>query len=248
MATEILSKYVLPGSKIDIRVTRKKKGEDEQEETKYYQSNVYDVLSEDRIEVVMPMEKAKIVLLPVGGVYDLFFYTDTSIYQCRARIVDREKKDNIYLLTMDLISNLRKHQRREYYRFSCALEMSARPLEEKEITSMEEEGMKKEMVVPELPLKRSIIVDISGGGLRFVSDYKYETESIVLCKYRLDTYEGVKILEVLGKVLSVKELENREGMFEHRIQYINIEDEVREEIIKYIFEEERKNLKKKDKL
>lgn len=248
MASEILSKYVLPGSKVDIGVTRKKRDGNEQEETKFYQSSVYDVVSEDRIEVVMPMEKTKIILLPIGGVYDLFFYTESSIYQCRSRIVDREKKENVYLLTMDLISNLRKHQRREYYRFSCALEMKARPLEQEEITSLEEQGMKKEMVVPELPLKRSVIVDISGGGLRFVSDYKYEADSIILCKYRLDTYEGIKVLEVLGKVLSVKEIENRERMFEHRIQYINIDDEVREEIIKYIFEEERKTLKRKDKI
>lgn len=245
MASEILSKYVLPGSKVDIRVTKRKKGDKESEESKYYQTQVYDVISEDRIEVVMPMEKTKIVLLPIGGEFDLFFYTETSIYQCRSKIVDRNKKENVYLLTMDLISNLRKHQRREFYRFSCALEMKARVLGVEEITSLEEKGMKEEMTVPGLPLKRSIIVDISGGGLRFVSDYKYEPESVILCKYQLDSYEGTKVVEVLGKVLSVSEIENRSGMFEHRICYINISEDEREEIIKFIFEEERRSLKKK---
>lgn len=32
----------------------------------------------------------------------------------------------------------------------------------------------------------------------------------------------------------MKELENRRGTFEHRVQYINIDNQQREEIIRYI--------------
>ena len=46
-----------------------------------------------------------------------------------------------------------------------------------------------------------------------------------------------------SKVLSVRELENRKGVFEHRVQYVNVDATEREEIIKYIFDEERKTLK-----
>ena len=45
--------------------------------------------------------------------------------------------------------------------------------------------------------------------------------------------------------MSVRELENRKGVFEHRVQYINMDAEEREEIIKYIFDEERKTIKNK---
>ena len=44
----------------------------------------------------------------------------------------------------------------------------------------------------------------------------------------------------------MKELENRRGTFEHRVQYINIDNQQREEIIRYIFEEERKNRQRKN--
>ena len=50
--------------------------------------------------------------------------------------------------------------------------------------------------------------------------------------------------EIIGKILSVKESENKKGVFEHRVKYINMGVNDREEIIKYIFEEERKNLRK----
>lgn len=246
MSGNLLSKYVIPGNKVDIRTLRDGRNSEEQK-VKIYQSQIYDIISEDRIEVVMPMEQAKIILLPIGGEYDVFFYSENGLYQCRVRIVDREKRKNTYLLVMDLISNLRKDQRREFYRFSCALEMNSRALENEEVQMLEEKGDIDVIMAPALPLKRSIIVDISGGGLRFVSDYSYEEGSILLCKYQLDTDEGVKFYENLGKVLSVKEMENKVGVYEHRVQYLNIENAVREDIIKYIFEEERKNLKKIDK-
>ena len=47
----------------------------------------------------------------------------------------------------------------------------------------------------------------------------------------------------MGKVLSARELENKPGVFEHRVQYYNMDEDIREEIIKFIFEEERKQRK-----
>ena len=54
----------------------------------------------------------------------------------------------------------------------------------------------------------------------------------------------IKKYEIIGKVLAVSELENRPGVYEHRVQYYNMDVETREEIIRFIFEEERRNRKK----
>ena len=89
-----------------------------------------------------------------------------------------------------------------------------------------------------------VIVDISGGGLRFLSSQKYEPGSLILCSYHLLKDGERKKYDVVGKVLAVKELENRRGMFEHRVQYYNLDVNTREEIIRFIFEEERKSRKK----
>ncbi len=244
MAGKLLSKYVASGNKVEIRKTARRKLNGEEPEVKVYLSQVYDVLSEDKIEVVMPMEKTKIVLLPVGAEYDISFYSSNGVYQCKAKVTDRGKKNNVYLLVMELTSNLRKDQRREFYRFSCALEMNSRALDGEEIEKLENDGMMDDMLSEGEPLKQSVIVDISGGGLRFVSDHAYDKESIILCKYQLDTGKGMKEYDILGKVLSVQEVQTKNGLYEHRVQYIDIDDEVREEIIKYIFETERKNRKK----
>ena len=155
--------------------------------------------------------------------------------------MDRYKTDNKYILLFELSSNLRKFQRREYYRLSCALEMNARVLEKEEIKALEQ---KSKYLVPGLPLKRSIIVDISGGGIRFVGDYAYEPESLICCKYHLVIEGKDKEYTLISQIISVRELEEKPGLFEHRAKYINIDTLDREEIIKFIFEEERKNRKR----
>lgn len=238
----MLSKFISVGNKIELRAVERRAAESQEENQKVYHSSVYDILSEDTLEITMPMEQTKLILLPVDGKYDLVFYGETCLYQCFARIIDRYKSNNVYILVVELTSNLRKYQRREFYRFSCALEMCARTLEREEIQAVE--GELSYALTPGLPLKRSVIVDISGGGLRFMSEQRYEPDSFLYCTYHLLKGEGFKEYEVIGRVLSVRELDGKPGTFEHRVQYYNLDVDTREEIIKFIFEEERKNRKK----
>ena len=240
----ILSKFIEPGNRIELQKVRRLR-EDEDSKRKVYGSQLIDIISDDRIEISMPMEKTKLILLPVGGEYDLYFFTTNGLYQCYARVVDRYKTNNMFLVQMELTSNLRKHQRREYYRFSCALEMNSRPLEREEVLAIEKDSamLQSDILVPELPLQRSVIADISGGGLRFVAEYAYEIDSLILCKYSLWLEGESKEYNLYGRVLDVKPIENRPGFYEHRVQYIHMDKDNREEIIKYIFHEERKTLK-----
>lgn len=237
----MLSKYVAPGNKVEMQAVERAKYIDDTEKKKVYQTLVCDILSEDRLEIYMPMEKSKLILLPVNAEYDLYFYTQAGLYQCFANVIDRYKTDNQFILLMELTSNLRKFQRREYYRLSCALEMNSRPLEKEEVEVVERGNS---FLVPGLPLKRSVIVDISGGGIRFIGNYAYEPESLVCCKYNLVVDGDAKEYTLVAKVLMVRELEDRPGVYEHRAQYINIDTSEREEIIRFIFEEERKHRKR----
>ncbi len=238
----MISKFLAPGDKLELQMLEHIKQDEIDGNKRIYHSQINDILSEDRLEIAMPMEKSKLILLPVDTEYDMTIYTKQGLFQCFVRVVDRYKSDNMYLLVVELTSNLRKNQRREYYRFSCALEMCSRNLEEEEINAIESKI--PYALVPGLPLKRSVIADISGGGLRFLSNQKYEPDSLLYCSYHLVLNNVRKLYEVVGKVLYVREMENRPGVFEHRVKYINMEEEKREEIIKFIFQEERKNMKK----
>lgn len=236
----MLSRIIKPGDRIELRPVEKNRSNAESKIgiTKSYISQVQSLLSEERMEIVMPMEGTKIVLLPVDAVFDMYLTTFSGLYQCFVRIIDRYKSNNVYILAVELTSNLRRYQRREYYRFSCALEMKSRELSEDEIKVVDTVD---EYLTPGLPLKQSVIVDISGGGLRFLSNQQYEPDSLIYINYRLVIKEKVKDYNVVGKVLATKPSENRKGVYEHRVQYVNMGTDDREEIIKYIFEEERKH-------
>lgn len=234
----MLSKLVEAGQTVELESVSVTADGNLDELKKVYRTKVFDILSEDQLEIMMPMEKTKLVLLPVDGEYNLCFYTDSGLFQCFAKVIDRYKSNNVYIVVMELSSNLRKYQRREYYRFSCALEMSSRKLELEEVKAVEK---KQNILVPGLPLKRSVVVDISGGGLRFIANHKYEPDALIYCTYNLLVKGETKTYNLVGKVLRSEELIDRPGIFEHRVQYINMDVDDREEIIRYIFEEERKN-------
>ncbi len=239
----MLENFILPGQRVELRAVKRIKSSEQgqTEESKTYTTKVYDIVSEDRMELFMPMEQTKLILLPVEAEYELFFYTENGLYECVARIIDRYKSNNVYLVAVELETNLRKYQRREYYRYSCALEMDTRDLVEQEIKAVEKH---KDYFVPGLPLKHSVIVDISGGGLRFISSYKYEKDSLIYCRYQLFVHGGEKTYEIVCKLLDVKEIEHRPGEYEHRVVYQNLSNQEREEIIQFIFEEERKSRKR----
>ena len=99
----MLSKYILPGDRVELTPNiRQKMNGDRTIEKKIYLSKVCDIISEERLEIVMPMEKTKLILLPVDGEYEITFYTKSGVFQCGARIVERYKSDGIYLLLFEL--------------------------------------------------------------------------------------------------------------------------------------------------
>ncbi len=236
----MINRFIKEGDRVELTPVggRVKLSDDGTDAPKSYTTKISEITSEDTIEVLMPMEKTKLILLPVDEEYNLVVYTEAGLYQCFVKVIDRYKNDGMFFLALELTSNLRKYQRREYYRFSCALEMCARNLEEEEINAVENKS--KIWLQPNRPIKRSVVVDISGGGLRFMSNQKYEVGSMIYCSYNLVRGNDRKQYELVGKVLDVRELENRPGTYEHRVQYYNIDEGTREEIIQFIFEEERR--------
>ncbi len=171
----MFSKFISLGDKIELQAADQALEEQTASAGKVYMSEVYDILSEDEIEIQMPMEKTKLILLPVDVEFDMIFYTSNGMYQCFGRIVDRYKSNNMYLLRVELTSNLRRYQRREFYRLRCALEMHSRDLKEDEVQTIE--SNMPYTLSKGLPMKESVIVDISGGGLRFLSSQRFEQDS-----------------------------------------------------------------------
>lgn len=238
----MLEQYVFPGQRIELESVKRIIADGEpQQLKKVYSSKVYDVLSTERLEILMPYEQRKLVLLPIDSEYTMYFYVENGIFECSVRIVDRYKTSNSFILVVELLTPLKKYQRREYYRYNCALALETRELSEEECFESEDPFMEYRQ---DIALEKSVIVDISGGGLRFIAGRRYNEGVLLYCRYSLADRTEQKVYEITGKVLHVMPVEKRPGFFEHRIQYYNIDNRKREEIIRYIFEQERSNRKK----
>ncbi len=222
---------------------------------KTYKSQVLDFISEDTASVLMPIEGGRIIPLRVGDKYSLCFFTKKGLYQCKSVITDRTHMNNIYVLTVRFTSELEKFQRRRYYRLEYLLEFKYCIISDLEISIMtrlrnnnyRDEEEKQNYINTLEALEREwlsgTILDISGGGARFVSDCEHERGNMMQISIEFDNESGTRSFHIQAMIISSNKMINRQG-FEHRVQFIDILKEERESIIKFIFEEERRRRKR----
>lgn len=217
----MITKYMELGDKIEL-VSKSSKKEDKQ----VYVSKIQNFDEDGNITILAPIHQAKIVPLGVNTNYYIFVYTSKGLYSCETVVASRSKSENMYFITLKVLTKMKKFQRRQYYRLDCILPFSYNISEE------EDEWTK------------GTILDISGGGIRFSAEEKLERNTPIKCHLELDFDGEIKEISVDGEIVGSKILENEKDLFENRVEFEDISNEYREIIIKYIFEEERKRRKK----
>lgn len=192
----------------------------------------------------MPIEGSRIILLPLGGRYLFEFYAKGGLYRAIGQVKERYKKDNIYVLLIEFRSQLKKMQRREYFRYSCLQDVSFFKIEEKDAQELPPEQIfaklreQPDFYAGQIP---ATLLDLSGGGAKIIGETEMEPESYILLILRLSNSLIDKQYYLKGRVLATKKLENQKERTELRVQFIFYDAQVQEEIIRYIFEEERRS-------
>jgi c-di-GMP-binding flagellar brake protein YcgR len=237
----MIEKFISPGDKLEMKTLNDAILPDGSKGIRVYKSKVYDIHNEDHIEIVMPMEHTKLILLPIDCEYDVCFYAKGGVYRATLKIVDRQKIEGMYILVTELTSNLHKFQRREYYRFNCVVDVKVRELDEEELENMRK-GFSKRVDLDK-PMVAGTIVDISGGGARFVTRELLVEGKDILMNFNLSIMDFDRPFSLSAKLIYSKKIENRPGFIENRVKFEYINNATREEIIRYIFDEERKNRK-----
>ncbi len=243
----MISKIISPGDRIELKKTgaEKKAKEIGAEPAKTYVSQVYDILNEDEMKIAMPIVEGRVIPLPINGRYDLCFYTANGLYQCRAIITDRYKEDELFVLQIEITSDLKKFQRRQYFRLECTMDIWYKILPKEEILEIITDKEKMEELLTG-ELDKGVALDISGGGMRFTSSKRHSSGDCVIVVLRIKKSGNNATCILPGTILKSTSVLNRSDVFEHRVEYNNVQGSVREALIKFIFEEERR-LRQKDK-
>lgn len=227
-------------------------------EPKQYVSQLLDIDQEHNIaKISMPIEKKIIVPLEIGDIYRIVIYTSNGLYQCMTKIMKRYKENNLYMLDVKFISPLEKYQRREYYRLMCDMVVEHRIQSEKEIElldkmvedNFETPEEKQECINAldnlEYDWKTGTCVDLSGGGIKFCSPVMYETDSIIILRI-----SGIPTINDEGATVKLRVIQSfrKENLTDRtyvvRGEFVDINNVMRENLVRYIFEEQRRRMKK----
>ena len=147
------------------------------------------------------------------------------------------------MVEIELKSQPEKFQRREYYRLPCLLDFRYFPVTEEQaaLEDMDDifDALREEGIL-EKPLLGSIL-DLSGGGLRFQVSQELEPDTHLLAELNLRSQTMNRQLYVIVSVISSKRVERLPDIrYEIRGKFVMKDDRIREQIIRYIFEEERR--------
>ena len=233
------------GNKIDIRIVNQiENAKTTGEPPHIYKCQLLDSFENGDIEISMPSENGQIRLLPLGLRYELVFYTKSGLYRGYGEVKERYKTDNRFMLRVAFHTPLNKYQRREYYRLNCAME-AAFYIINKEMAMLEHtdeiETALRENEEAAGEKMSAYVRDISGGGMRFVTDVELPEDSYILVYIRLGEKAQDAVYPIVGRVISSGKVEDvTPAKYEQRVEFILKDSRVREDIIRFIFKEERK--------
>ncbi|MDE6024495.1 MAG: flagellar brake protein [Lachnospiraceae bacterium] len=204
---------------------------------KVYVSKIYDFISQDTIQIAMPIYDGKIVPLPVDEKFAACFYTDKGLLQCNVLITSRYKSGNLFFLEILMLNELEKVQRRDFYRYKCSMNAMIRVVSDDEY----EVGVFDDFEMSEADLEWQLarFIDISGGGAKIIQKNHLEKNEIVMLKFELKILDEIIEFNLFARILSSLLMNGRNDIYEQRLEFLKINKEERDKIIKFIFESER---------
>lgn len=226
------------GNKIDMEILEDGQPVENKERRRVLSCRVMDLPGGEIVRISMPFHEGRLVPLAVGDQYLMNIFAEKGIHASRFTVVNRMKEGNLFLADMEMQEPLKKVQRREYFRHECRLPADYRIVTAEEVQSWEfQKG-------EELEWKRGVIMDISGGGVRMISEYKEKANEYVQLRFVIQPDEEQQRILQYGKLIASIQKENSTTLYEQRIEFEGIGDKERELLIRYIFNEERKKISK----
>lgn len=226
------------GDKLELKKIQKRLYVDT--EDKIYVSQVLDESENDKILVSMPIQSGHVIPLGIDQEFIATFYTKTGLLSSKVVVTGRYKKGSLFLLEIKLLNDLEKIQRREFYRLDCRIDLQYRLVDAVEQQYIEE-GKAYNPDELEIEWKRGVMLDLSGGGIRFVSPSKEEKGALMEIRFDMELDGISEVVYTLANVLFSIQNENNNQIYEQRVQFYRMDQALQERIIHYIFQTQRRN-------
>lgn len=221
-----------------------------------YSSQLLDFDGIRTAKILMPIFENRVIPLEVGDEYQLCFFTNSGLFQCKARIQKRYQESKIHVLDVLLLTEPRKYQRRKFYRLECVFpvkyrfvsDVEQKLLEYLDMDRFDSEEAKQNCLaaIDELPKEwnEATISDLSGGGMRFHGKTKMEKDTMVEVMVPLSFQNGIRPIKAILKIVDCAYFEGSRIAYEMRGEFKDITEDEREIVVKYVFEEQRRRMRK----
>lgn len=208
-----------------------------------YASHVLDEAENGNVLVSMPIQEGNIIPLSVGQEFSATFYSKTGLLQCQVMIIGRFKKDTLFLMEIEQMTPLQKIQRREYFRLDCNM-----PVEYRVVTDQERKLIDEGIAynIDEVQWKNGVILDLSGGGIRFVSPYQEEKDGFIQLRFDISAGDNIEVVYAYASVLRSERNQNNAAIYDNHLMFWKMDKGMREKIIRFIFDIQRKSRSKEN--
>ena len=219
-------------------------------------SKVIDVIDEVTFKLTMPMNKTITIPLEIGEESYMYFYTTYGILAARTVVSERFFEGSIAVMIIKLITELEKTQRRQYYRLQCSIEARVHVLTEEEKRGLNDFIGESRVVLANKSRYIDIVaentdiweectvIDLSGGGVKYLSDKERHKGELVILSIVLKIGEESKEYFLLMNVISIFRTSTESIKYEIRTKFIALREAARDAIVRFVFEEERRNRRK----
>lgn len=197
-----------------------------------FKSKFINAIDDKKAVIDAPIYAGILYPVHINSEMFVFFITDKNFYRFRAKTVGRSKTDYSAFLEIEKLTDIIKVQRRQHFRFVCSVPVRYR--------IHNPNGKNKGKIKP---MNDAYTGDLSGGGLLLKTDEKIDVNTLLECELKLNDED---IVDFIGKVVrSEKEaLPNSNYKYKIGVEYKKIENRNKERIIKYIFSEQTRMLRK----
>lgn len=231
---------IVVGDKIDLIKIETRLSVDPDKKPVVYNSQVLDDARNGNLLISMPIQEGKVIPFSVGTKMNATFYSKSGLFQCEIQVVGRYKKGSLFLMEVEQMSILKKVQRREYFRLNCNKPIEYRIVNEQE-RNMLERGEPYSLEDIETDWKKGVMLDLSGGGIRFVSPNKEVKNSFLQVRFELDlTEDDVQVVYLFANLLRSEQHPNNASIYDNRLEFWRLDRAMQEMIVRYIFEEQRR--------
>lgn len=191
-----------------------------------YKSKVIELNDNEFIDVLIPMHKNHDVYLRQDTLLKLILIKGGAVYEFRA-VLHEKSFGRIPLLRLKVLSDVNKIQRRDFYRLTLMRDIEARQVEDL-----------KQRIYGET--FKCSLHDISAGGVLLSTKKELQEKDILEFALNLNGKKLVLFGIVVRKTLMV----NSRATYSYGIKFDRMSEFERSEINRFIFDEQRRLIKK----